>query len=69
MIRHSAPTKLDQSDIGTICRVNLDDDEFELYLQMSLNSDIPNWMNLGKFTSKDSDSYVADIIAKTLNKK
>lgn len=69
MIRHSAPSKYDQSEIGTVCRVNLDDDEFELYLQMSLNSDIPNWVNLGKFTSKDSDNQIATLIDSTLNKK
>lgn len=48
IIRHSAPTKLDQSPLGTNCKVMTGNgQDYELYIQYSADSEHPSWEYLG----------------------
>lgn len=48
IIRHSAPGKLDQSPLGTNCKVMLPNgQDYELYIQYSADEEHPNWQYLG----------------------
>lgn len=49
IVRHSAPSKLDQSPLGTMCKVFTGHgEEYELYIQYSASEE-PRWEFMGKF--------------------
>ena len=59
ILRHSAPSLLDNLPYGTACKV-LKEEKFDLYVQTSKNDlEYPNWMFIGAF-DKDVGQFIID---------
>jgi len=68
LMRNGIPSKLDQAPYGTQCRVpNSPRTGFELYLQVSKNSEEPNWELMGYFPTIIDPMDIKEIISKRLN--
>ena len=59
--RHSAPSKLDESDYGTVCIIKKTYDK-DIYLQTSHNSSHPEWELLGSFSELCPDKTIQELI-------
>ena len=46
IIRHTLPTKFDSAPFGTLCQVNIGDDDRQFYIQLS-DSEEAKWEPLG----------------------
>ncbi len=58
--RYSAPTRHEKAPYKTIVRVHNDSEQWNYYIQISRNEEIPNWLPLGKFFEKAFDSYTTN---------
>lgn len=43
LYRHSAPTRLDIAPVGTLCKVTVDKDRVDIYIQTSTDEENPRW--------------------------
>jgi hypothetical protein len=69
IIRHSPPSSLDQNAYGTVCKViEHRDDNYDIYLQVSENEEIPKWEFLGSYTQHTDLEYINDKIDNRLRK-
>lgn len=60
--RHSQPSKLDTADQFTLCKINSNNFvDSDFYIQLSLDSEIPNWEYLGK-PSQDMLVKLVDLL-------
>ena len=65
LYRHSAPTKLDTADIGTIVLATYLKDK-DIYLQVSSNSEEPRWEFIMNVPLLTSELHVEEIVTKRL---
>lgn len=56
IIRHSAPSKLDQAPFGTECHVFILGDEYDLYVQYSNDPENPHWEYMGRRLEHNKDT-------------
>jgi hypothetical protein len=52
IIRHSAPSKLDQAPKGTECKVE-NGEEYQLYVQCSSQEEDPQWQLMGTYQKEE----------------
>lgn len=53
LTRYSTPTEYDLCDFGTVCKtINLTKPDYDLYLQISKDSEKPIWEHVGTFKNK-----------------
>ncbi len=63
-------TKYDKAPLGTLCRVTKENDESSLYVQISSQSEEPEWIAVGRLLEKvfisslDDDKFVLKCIKK-----
>lgn len=63
IVRHSAPSSLDEAKYGSICMTKDSSSlNYHIYLQVHKQSDTPQWESLGVFTSSTSQEYIESII-------
>ena len=60
--RKSQPSKLDTADYKTICKVTMSDFDTEFYIQLSRDSEHPNWGKLGTFDDEEMLLRIVDLI-------
>ena len=58
VIRYTIPTKFDMAPYGTICKVLLDNDKVEHFIQLG-QSDV-QWKRLGTFFEEAFDGFLHD---------
>jgi hypothetical protein len=69
IIRHSAPSDLDQNPYGTICKViEHHDDNYDIYLQVSEDEEAPQWELLGSYHQHTVLEYIDNMIDNRLRK-
>jgi len=70
IVRHGAPSVLDESEYGTVC-IHKDNknDSYEIYLQVNSRSMIPKWELMGEFNSKTPQGHIDSIIHKRLQEQ
>ncbi len=67
IVRHSAPTSLDQAPYGSKCIMkHSHHNSYEVHLQISKNTEKPNWDYLGTFNEYSSDQYIEQMISDRL---
>lgn len=67
IVRHSAPSVLDQAKYGTICiSKDTSQDSFEVYLQINKESVIPTWEFIEKFKHGTSQEIIDQVIDKRM---
>lgn len=54
LIRHGEPSKYDHCEYGTLCKVMVNSDRYDLYRQMSKDESNPLWNLVGTFGPEDS---------------
>lgn len=52
--RYSAPHKYDHAPAGSQCMVLINENEYELYVQTSLDDTLPRWEYMGIFSNQNS---------------
>ena len=68
ILRHSAPSILDELPYGTACKVIVED-KFELYVQINKNElQDPNWMFVGIFDKDVGEFIIGEEIKYLLGK-
>lgn len=73
--RYAVPNKLVSADFGTISRVFKEDNTEELYIQVSLDPELPRWEKLGDMFEKafadflHQDEFVEDCLKLFLKKE
>ena len=68
IIRHSAPSLLDELPYGTACKVIVED-KFELFVQINKNElQDPNWMFVGIFDKDVGEFIIGEEIKYLLGK-
>jgi hypothetical protein len=67
IIRYSPPSQYDQFPLRTLCKVNLNEESFEIYIQMNHDENLPNWQSLGVFNTKDDQDSINNKINKIIN--
>jgi hypothetical protein len=67
LVRYGKPTQLDTASYGSECFVRYHGEEdYDLYVQTSKDSDNPNWDLIGSFTPKTSQDYINELISMRL---
>lgn len=46
IVRHTMPTRFDEAPFGTLCQVNGDENQSDIYVQLSTSNE-PQWESLG----------------------
>ena len=59
-VKYAVPTKFMTAPYGTICRVMKDDNELELYIQISPEESIPMWEKLGNLFEKAFEDFLVN---------
>lgn len=68
ILRHAAPSLLDELPYGTACKVSVED-KFDLYVQVSKHElENPNWMFIGTFDKDVSEFIIEEEIKYALGK-
>jgi len=69
--RYGQPGPMDEASFGTICKVihsdnNKESESVEIYVQISNNTSMPNWISIGSFTNPTNQDIqnVADTFLK-----
>lgn len=69
ILRHSEPSKFDEAAHGSVCKVPLKHDDYEIYVQMSHDDDHVRWESIGIFNERTHDDFVQEEINRTLLRK